>query len=88
MGLLMESINRRAMDLGIPLSVHIDLTWRCNERCIHCYLDHDDPDELSLSELRDLLDQMADAGTLFLTLSGGEIFLRKDLFAIRGTRAL
>jgi radical SAM protein with 4Fe4S-binding SPASM domain len=82
MGLLMESINRRAMDMGIPLSVHIDLTWRCNERCIHCYLDHDDPDELSLSELRDLLDQMADAGTLFLTLSGGEIFLRRDLFAI------
>jgi len=81
MGIL-ESINRRAMDTGFPLSVHIDLTWRCNERCIHCYLDHDDPDELSLSELRDLLDQMADAGTLFLTLSGGEIFLRKDLFAI------
>jgi radical SAM protein with 4Fe4S-binding SPASM domain len=81
MGLL-ESLNRRAMDMGLPLSVHIDLTWRCNERCIHCYLDHDDPDELSLAEIRDLLDQMADAGTLFLTLSGGEIFLRKDLFAI------
>jgi len=79
---LMESINRRAMDMGVPLSVHIDLTWRCNERCIHCYLDHDDADELSLAELRDLLDQMADAGTLFLTLSGGEIFLRRDLFAI------
>jgi AdoMet-dependent heme synthase len=82
MGQLMESINRRAMDMGIPLSVHIDLTWRCNERCVHCYLDHDDADELSLAELRDLLDQMADAGTLFLTLSGGEIFLRRDLFAI------
>jgi len=81
MGLL-ESLNRRAMDMSLPLSVHIDLTWRCNERCIHCYLDHDDPDELSLDELRGLLDQMADAGTLFLTLSGGEIFLRKDLFAI------
>lgn len=81
MGLL-ESLNRRAMDMATPLSVHIDLTWRCNERCIHCYLDHDDADELSLTELRDLLDQMADAGTMFLTLSGGEIFLRKDLFAI------
>ena len=81
MGLL-ESLNRRAMDLAIPLSVHIDLTWRCNERCIHCYLDHDDADELNLSELRDLLDQMADAGTMFLTLSGGEIFLRRDIFAI------
>ena len=79
---LMESLNRRAMDMGLPLSVHIDLTWRCNERCIHCYLDHDDPDELSTGELRDLLDQMAEGGAFFLTLSGGEIFLRKDLFAI------
>jgi radical SAM protein with 4Fe4S-binding SPASM domain len=79
---LLESLNRRAMDMNVPLSVHMDLTWRCNERCIHCYLDHDDPDELTLAELRDLLDQMAAAGTMFLTLSGGEIFLRKDLFAI------
>ena len=82
MGTLMDPINRRAMDMGVPLSVHIDPTWRCNERCIHCYLDHGEADELSLSELRELLDQMADAGTLFLTLSGGEIFLRRDLFAI------
>ena len=82
MATLLESLNRRAMDMALPLSVHIDLTWRCNERCIHCYLDHDDPDELNLSELRGLLDQMADAGTLFLTFSGGEIFLRRDLFAI------
>src|ERR1035438_6354679 len=74
MGTLMDPINRRAMDMGVPLSVHIDPTWRCNERCIHCYLDHGEADELSLSELRELLDQMADAGTLFLTLSGGEIF--------------
>lgn len=80
----MESLNRRAMERAIPLSVHIDLTWRCNERCIHCYLDHDSADELSPGELRELLDQMADAGTLFLTLSGGEIFLRRDLFAIVG----
>ena len=82
MGTLMDPINRRAMDMGVPLSVHIDPTWRCNERCIHCYLDHGEADELSLSELRELLDQMADAGTLFLTLSGREIFLRRDLFAI------
>lgn len=79
---LMASVNQRAMNHGVPLSAHIDLTWRCNERCIHCYLDHDDPAELSLAELRDLLDQMADAGVFFLTLSGGEIFLRRDLSAI------
>jgi len=78
----MESLTARAMRKSIPLSMHVDLTWRCNERCIHCYLDHDRPDALSLADLRDLLDQMAEAGTFFLTLSGGEIFLRRDLFDI------
>ena len=62
--------------------MQLDLTYRCNERCVHCYLDHDDHGEMTTAEIKDLLDQMADAGVFFLTLSGGEIFLRKDLFEI------
>jgi radical SAM protein with 4Fe4S-binding SPASM domain len=64
---------------GVPLSVHLDLTYRCNERCVHCYLDHKDNGELTTSECTGILEQLARAGTLFLTLSGGEIFLRPDL---------
>lgn len=82
MSTLLEAANAKAIQLGIPLSVHLDLTWRCNERCVHCYLDHDDAGELTFDEIADLLRQMADAGVLFLTLSGGEPLLRKDLFAI------
>ena len=41
MSLLVE-MNEKAMALGVPLTVHIDVTYRCNERCVHCYLDHDD----------------------------------------------
>jgi radical SAM protein with 4Fe4S-binding SPASM domain len=65
-----------------PLSVHFDLTYRCNERCVHCYLDHDDHGELSTAECVAVLEELAQAGTLFLTFSGGEIFLRPDLYAI------
>lgn len=79
MSSLLETLNQKALDAGVPLGVHIDLTWRCNERCIHCYLDHEDAAELSLDELRQVLDQLAAAGVFFLTFSGGEIFLRKDL---------
>jgi radical SAM protein with 4Fe4S-binding SPASM domain len=79
---LMSEMGRRALQLGIPLRVHLDLTYRCNERCIHCYLDHEDHGELTTAEIVDLLDQMADAGVFFLNLSGGEIFMRKDLFEI------
>jgi radical SAM protein with 4Fe4S-binding SPASM domain len=82
MGLLMEEMNAKAIALGIPLGVHLDLTWRCNERCVHCYLDHDGEGELSFAEIDALLPQLADAGVFFLTISGGEPLLRRDLFDI------
>jgi AdoMet-dependent heme synthase len=86
---LLEAANAKAIQLGIPLGVHLDLTWRCNERCVHCYLDHDDKGELTYDEIDNLLPQLADAGVLLLTLSGGEPMLRKDLFAIlRRARSL
>ena len=64
------------------LAVHFDLTYRCNERCVHCYLDHDDHGEMTTGEVKHVLDQLADAGTFFLTLSGGELLLRKDFFEL------
>ena len=82
MGALMEEMGAKALELGIPLSVQLDLTYRCNERCVHCYLDHEDHGEMTTAEIKHLLDEMAAAGVLFLILSGGEIFLRKDFFEI------
>ena len=79
---LMREMGAKALKLGIPLSVQLDLTYRCNERCVHCYLDHEDHGEMTTTEIKDLLDQLADAGVFFLIFSGGEIFLRKDLFEI------
>jgi radical SAM protein with 4Fe4S-binding SPASM domain len=82
MSRLMEEMGARALEQGIPLAVHLDLTYRCNERCVHCYLDHDDHGEMSTAEILRVLDEVAQAGTFFLTLSGGEIFMRRDLFEI------
>jgi AdoMet-dependent heme synthase len=72
----------KALKLNIPLAVQLDLTYRCNERCIHCYLDHDDHGEMTTAEIKHLLDQMADAGVFYLTISGGEILMRRDFFDI------
>ena len=77
---LLEEMTRKALKANVPLSVQLDLTYRCNERCVHCYLDHDDHGEMTTAEIKHLLDEMAEAGVFILTLSGGEIFLRKDLF--------
>lgn len=81
-GALMDRVRDRAFAEGVPLAVHFDLTYRCNERCVHCYLDHDDHGEMTTAEVKDVLDQLAAAGTLFLTLSGGELLLRKDFFEL------
>jgi radical SAM protein with 4Fe4S-binding SPASM domain len=78
----MQEMGDRALALGIPLAVHLDLTYRCNERCVHCYLDHEDHGEMTTAEILRVLDDVAGAGTFFLTLSGGEIFMRPDLFEI------
>jgi radical SAM protein with 4Fe4S-binding SPASM domain len=79
---LMQELNRKALRLGVPLSVHLDITYRCNERCEHCYLDHDDRGEMTTAEIGGLLRQLADAGVFFLTLSGGEPLIRRDCFEI------
>jgi AdoMet-dependent heme synthase len=82
MSQLMQEMSDKALALNIPLSVQLDLTYRCNERCVHCYLDHHDHGEMTTAEIKHLLDEMAEAGVFILTLSGGEIFLRKDFFEL------
>lgn len=78
---------QRASTSYVPLNVLVELTHRCHLDCVHCYLEdnhaHDaKPRELSTEELHRLIDELADAGCLFLTLSGGEIFLRRDTLEV------
>ena len=71
-----------------PLSIQWDLTWRCDHKCVHCYLTDRHQDELTLDEQIGILDQLAEAGTLALLVSGGDPFLRPDaLDFIRAARA-
>ena len=79
---LLNEMSQKAFDLGVPISVHMDVTYRCNERCVHCYLDHEDHGEMTTAEIKGVLDQLAEAGVFFLTFSGGEVFLRRDFFEI------
>ncbi len=73
---------KKAARSKIPLVCHFDLTYQCNLNCVHCYVIREDRPELSTSEIRDILDQLVKAGTLYLTFSGGEIFTREDFFQI------
>ena len=79
---LMYEMNQKALELGVPINVHLDVTYRCNERCVHCYLDHDDHGEMTTAEIKGVLEQLADAGVFFLTFSGGEVFMRRDFLEL------
>jgi radical SAM protein with 4Fe4S-binding SPASM domain len=79
---LLEEMNQKATAQGIPLSAHLDITWKCNERCVHCYLDHEGKNEMSTAEIKDVIRQLEEAGTFFLSISGGEPLLRRDCFEI------
>jgi len=79
---LIQDLSKRALALGVPLSVQMDLTYRCNERCVHCYLDHEDHGEMTTAEIKGVLDQLAAAGVFYLVFSGGEIFMRMDFFEL------
>ncbi|MGA9062502.1 MAG: radical SAM protein [Terracidiphilus sp.] len=79
---LLSEMNDKATARGVALAAHVDITWRCNERCVHCYLDHDGKGEMTTDEIKDVLRQLADCGTFFLSISGGEPLLRRDCFEI------
>ncbi len=73
----------KVRDRNIPLNALIELTHRCNLRCCHCYLPKQrEEHELTAAEFKRILDEIADAGTLFLIFSGGEVLLRDDFFEI------
>ncbi|MEM4204192.1 MAG: PqqD family peptide modification chaperone [Candidatus Methanomethylicaceae archaeon] len=80
---IFEAVREYATEKRIPLVVHFDLTYRCPLRCVHCYLTGGKKRfECTLDEVKNILDQLAETGSLYLILSGGEIFLRDDLPAI------
>lgn len=58
--------------------VHWELTNHCNLKCVHCYLSEDQRRELTIHEIRAILDQLTAQGFLWLTFSGGEPLLRRD----------
>lgn len=69
-----------------PLITHLDieLTERCNNACIHCYINLPAKDiqakerELSTDRWKDIILQAVDLGVLSIRFTGGEPLLRED----------
>ena len=72
-----------------PVLVNLEITKRCNLQCIHCdirktpktYSDIINK-EFSTIEIKELVDSLKSLGTSYISISGGEPFLRKDIFEV------
>ncbi|MBE0447275.1 MAG: radical SAM protein [Actinobacteria bacterium] len=80
MELPLDRLMEKAMKEHIPIRAMIELTHRCNLSCSHCYIAPTSSKELTQAEIKTLLKDLSDLGTIFLTLTGGEILVRNDFF--------
>jgi len=82
--MILEKLYQKYFDKKIPLMVTLEVTKRCINNCIHCYLPEThqgkiQKKELTFSEIEKTLDELKDIGTVFLNITGGEPVLRKDI---------
>lgn len=66
-------------------SIQFELTSRCNERCIHCYIPNGKKNhgfDMPLGKVKDIIAQFAAMGGLLVTLSGGEALMHRDIAEI------
>lgn len=65
---------------AFPVSASLDLTSRCNLKCLHCFLRYEgvNPRDKTTREVIHVLDILRDFGVLFLVLTGGDPFVRPD----------
>lgn len=81
-------LHRLGGRLGLPISGNFELTARCNFHCPMCYVHLDAKDiaakgqELTAAQWIDLARQAKERGMMFVLLTGGEPFVRKDFFEI------
>lgn len=89
----MKKLNPKIFRIGLnsyflkkePISIIHFITNKCNARCKHCFMDFDNPstfrNELLLKEVEKLSKTLGKS--LFnINLTGGEPFLREDIFEI------
>jgi radical SAM protein with 4Fe4S-binding SPASM domain len=79
---LFTRVIENTLQRHIPINAIIELTYRCNLRCRHCYIPEDrrHPKDLTTEELKDVITQLSELGSLYLTLTGGEVLVRRDFY--------
>ena len=69
---------------GPVLIVPWRCTYACDSKCVHCVSAGKKPvpDEINTQDAKKIVDQVSDFGASFFGITGGQPFLRKDLFEV------
>ena len=72
--------------LDAPICLTWELTYACNLACVHCLSSSGrrDPRELTPSEARAVVDELAAMQVFYVNIGGGEPMLRPDFFDLVG----
>ena len=86
-GAFSQRVHEQAAAHQRVIKAQLELTYRCNLHCRHCYTDPYNskeffPRELALDEIHRLLDEMQQIGIVWLNLTGGDIFMHPQFFEI------
>ena len=86
-GTFSRRLHEQAAAKQSVIKAQLELTYRCNLHCRHCYTDpYNSKDffsrELTLDEIHRLLDEMQQIGIVWLNLTGGDIFMHPHFFDI------
>jgi len=79
-----QSMYGRVFDKRVPFDGMLEITDRCNNRCVHCCVNQDVDDqsirdrELSAQDIFKILDDIERRGCMWLLLTGGEPLVRSD----------
>ena len=72
---------------NLPKVLTVELTYRCNHKCLFCSCPWENQPrlkekELSAKEWKEIFKKVKEYGVKQITFSGGEAILREDLFEI------
>ncbi|PKK90613.1 MAG: hypothetical protein CVV64_09660 [Candidatus Wallbacteria bacterium HGW-Wallbacteria-1] len=70
-------LSRRIALSSVPISVNLEIASACNLDCLHCVRARTES-QLPMGRWMDLLDELREAGTLELTVTGGEPLIRDN----------
>ena len=78
----MDVYNEISDGKRVPIIGNFELTRKCGFNCAICYNERRNSQEITFNEVKNLVDELAEMGCLYLNLTGGDPLIRKDFCEI------